>query len=496
MAKNEAKAKSGRKPFRDISNGGKSSKPLKKKVPQNDESALDRLLLVHSDLSTFIHQIDELVVQALNLKTSSAEGWEEIKSFTHVLSEMLSSLKPWAPRFQKALSLPSVKSENQLGQSSLSETAGINECETNVVDSPHPSKVESLVSPSPLVSWRGGCTIERGRQLFMLTPLPMPKVLSSKRQGLTKSLFERVSSSTTITLPSLLADSGDTNHEMLEGVAIKPTPSKPSGAVATKTGSTFECGIVSTPIFGKRDGSVLVMTPRLKMSPPRSCVLLEPISESYHQENDKYKIRKSTPFPVGVQNFGGSESPDSSSNEAPENLALKYPELFGIQLTHKIGIGKKEVEESPDWFLSPLKTCVLMDPSNEKSLKSIAPGCPLPRTASVLDQKTHLPSGKENDVQGGCHLTNKSGNQELLGSSLALVESTPLWKEPESTIRMGKRPGENTLKKELWTKFEAASTNGLRLNVSVFEETTEKGFLERLDEAWCDEAGSSAEGLR
>ncbi|RVW28524.1 hypothetical protein CK203_100565 [Vitis vinifera] len=449
MAKNEAKAKSGRKPFRDISNGGNSSKPLKKKVPQNDESALDRLLLVHSDLSTFIHQIDELVVQALNLKTSSAEGWEEIESFTHVLSEMLSSLKPWAPRFQKALSLPSVKSENQLGQSSLSDTAGINECETNVVDSPHPSKVESLVSPSPLVSWRGDCTIERGRQLFMLTPLPMPKVLSSKRQGLTKSLFERVSSSTTITLPSLLADSGDTNHEMLEG-------------------STFECGIVSTPIFGKRDGSMLVMTPRLKMSPPRSCVLLEPISESYHQENDKYKIRKSTPFPVGVQNFGGSESPDSSSNEAPENLALKYPELFGIQLTHKIGIGKKEVEESPDWFI----------------------------TASVLDQKTHLPSGKENDVQGGCHLTNKSGNQELLGSSLALVESTPLWKEPESTIRMGKRPGENTLKKELWTKFEAASTNGLHLNVSVFEETTEKGFLERLDEAWCDEAGSSAEGLR
>lgn len=76
------------------------------------------------------------------------------------------------------------------------------------------------------------------------------------------------------------------------------------------------------------------------------------------------------------------------------------------------------------------------------------------------------------------------------------MESTPLWKEPESTIRMGKRPGENTLKKELWTKFEAASTNGLHLNVSVFEETTEKGFLERLDEAWCDEAGSSAEGLR
>ena len=59
MAKNEAKPKSVRKPFRDVSNAGKSSESLKKKVPQNDESALDRLLLVHSDLSTFIHQVTQ-----------------------------------------------------------------------------------------------------------------------------------------------------------------------------------------------------------------------------------------------------------------------------------------------------------------------------------------------------------------------------------------------------------------------------------------------------
>lgn len=38
-------------------------------------------------------QIDELVVQALDIKTTSKEGLEEIETFTHVLSEMLSSLK-------------------------------------------------------------------------------------------------------------------------------------------------------------------------------------------------------------------------------------------------------------------------------------------------------------------------------------------------------------------------------------------------------------------
>lgn len=325
-------------------------------------------------------------------------------------------MQPWAPRLQKALSLLPVKSENQLGQSLQSKTAGIKECKADIVDSPHPDEeeMESLVSPSPLVSWRGDCTIERGRQLFMLTPLPMSKVLSSKRQDLSKSLFERVSSSSTsILLPCLLADRGDTNNEMLKDAAIKPTPSKPSGVVATNTVSTFECGIVSTPMFGKTDGSVLVMTPHMKMSPPKSCVLLEPISESSHQEKGKINNRKSTPFPVGIQNSTVSESSDSSSNEAPENLALKYPELFGIQFIYKRDVGRKEVESSPDWFLSPLKTCVLMDPSNEKS-----PVSPLPVTTDVLDQDTLLRSVKENDVPGGCHLTNKPTSQGIFFSSI------------------------------------------------------------------------------
>lgn len=67
------------------------------------------------------------------------------------------------------------------------------------------------------------------------------------------------------------------------------------------------------------------------------------------------------------------------------------------------------------------------------------------------------------------------------------MDSTPIWKEPESTICRGKVPGENTLKKELWTKFDAASSLGLRFNVSVPQNTAQRGFLELLDEASCDE---------
>lgn len=58
-----------------------------------------------------------------------------------------------------------------------------------------------------------------------------------------------------------------------------------------------------------------------------------------------------------------------------------------------------------------------------------------------------------------------------------------MWKEPESTICIGNVPGENTLKKELWTKFEAASTHGLRFDVSVPQNTSQRGFLDLLDEA-------------
>lgn len=73
---------------------------------------------------------------------------------------------------------------------------------------------------------------------------------------------------------------------------------------------------------------------------------------------------------------------------------------------------------------------------------------------------------------------------DIVGA-LDLAERTPMVKEPMSSFRMGKHPGENTLKKELWTKFEAASTDtdGICFNTSLLQTTTKKGFLDQLDEA-------------
>lgn len=76
------------------------------------------------------------------------------------------------------------------------------------------------------------------------------------------------------------------------------------------------------------------------------------------------------------------------------------------------------------------------------------------------------------------------------GDIRAPVESTAMFKEPESTFRVGKHPGENTLKKELWTQFEAASTHNFGFDVSVLQ-TSEKGFLDRLEEVSYDKTKSN-----
>ena len=50
-------------------------------------------------------QVDELVAQAFKLKSTSKQGRIEIESFTHFLSEMLSSLKV-NPTFYQYITLP------------------------------------------------------------------------------------------------------------------------------------------------------------------------------------------------------------------------------------------------------------------------------------------------------------------------------------------------------------------------------------------------------
>lgn len=317
-------------------------------------------------------------------------------------------LKPWIPTFQK-LSSP-LQSENDLRQSFTSKTVStVNESEdeNSEFGSPEENTMDSLISPSPLVSWRANCTIDRGRQLFLLTPLPVPKSLSSKHYEPTnnKSLFQRVNPNQIVDFPQILTISGDGHDDLTEGLDIKPTPVKQSDSIPTKTGSNLQPGFVSSPMVSKNDQSAL-RTPGLKMSPPKSCVLLDPVSQSTHRPNGRF--RKSTPFPVRIQNHEDSESSESSGSEASEGLAFKYPELLGIRKDCK-SVVKKDLEASPDWLFSPPKSCVLLEPADEKPLQDATTDQTMGTTSCGVNLQMNLSSvkEKENDTANECQHLNK-----------------------------------------------------------------------------------------
>ncbi|GMH22156.1 hypothetical protein Nepgr_023999 [Nepenthes gracilis] len=482
MRSNDGKGKSVRNPLRELSSNhcAKPSKSVKKNSYETedrvDKGAIGRLRLVHSDISVTLKQIVE---QAVKVNANNKQGRKEIESFTCVLSEIHSSIEPWVLRFQKVLSDSFMESESQSWQSLAGGThVFVNEDADPGDESPEPSKLESLISPSPLVSWRANaeCPVERSKQLFLLTPLPRVGAIMAKEQSLSKSMaFERITSSIPFGINSISTVAGNIDNEMLEGELIKLTSENTPNPIVKKTENTVDLGFVSPSKFLKQDCSLIVMTPYLKASPLKTCVLLEPTCEFSHRNFGKF--RKSTPFPVGKQNM--RESPDSETfgTEMSKNLCLKNPALFGVMPACTFGNGRKQPEASPAWFRSPPRTCTLMEPPDEKSLKDISLTC---------NHQNGL-AFKGSNARGDWQLTHKLANLDDHGSCLALIECTPMLNVPESSIRRGKRPGENTLKKELWTLFEAASTGGLPFHSSLFQKNAQKGFLDRLEEASSDE---------
>ncbi|XP_074282288.1 uncharacterized protein LOC141606847 [Silene latifolia] len=451
-----------RNPLRDVTNSAinaPSKKPhllklnnkkhftslKKRKLHQEEEEEmsfngdpLHRLLLLHSDVSSLLRQIDEVVVEAVKVKMDDEKS-KEINSFTNVLSDVKSSLAPWILRLQKSLAAPNAGSDSNIHSSENSIGAPtLNESEEPEVGTPEPTVPESLVSPSPLVSWRANnCLAEGGKQLFLLTPLPKPTASTSKPFA---SVKPADCSSKATRVPSL-AENGKSENNKPEIEAESP---------------------LEIPIC---DLSTVLTTPCLK-NPPVTCVQKEPYHQFSYRKIDQF--HKSTPFPVGHNRFSESTDSESSSGEVSQKLGLKYPELVGIKPSCTLRNEQKIFEASPAWIRSPPKCCTLMEPLDEKPVKHDSPlnDCLQNITSTFNQQMSLAPPNQDTET--------KKGNIEM-------VESTPVWKGCASTVRTGKRPGENTLKKELWTRFEAASlTNGFDLN---FEETPHKGFLDRLEEA-------------
>ncbi|XP_010915280.1 uncharacterized protein [Elaeis guineensis] len=477
MLKSQMGKSAARKPLADISNGGKSLKSRKKKIAEeSDDGALDRLLLVRSDLSNLVSKIDELIAEAIEHKPRSKKVNQDIESFRHILSDMHSSLKPWFPRLQQAFAGTSITSENQLGQPLNTNSASGAHGNGNAVRSNKTelqlgqplntnyasgakgdgnavqsnktkSELDLIVSPSPLVSWRAGaCMVESGRQLFLLTPLPKTKTYSSKCLESSKSIVGMYANEDQCNpheLPPLLPGTNNALSNVMERVELKNAPSDGPKPIAIETkNSTFESGFVSPWNFSNYKGrkNSYLLTPCLETSPPKSCALLNPISERFQSDD------------IPTQDNNDSKlADDLVSEEVSDTLASRYQKLLGLQPAPKVTSRRKEVDEL-DWFLSPPKTCILMEPSDEKP----------------------PPTPFNNDL--------------LLG--------TPMLEDFQSTILTGRHPGESTLKRELWTKFEAVSMNGLHFNASVFQKTSRKGFLDMLEEASCETTDSDSIAIR
>lgn len=385
-------------------------------------------------------------------------------------------MQPWFLRLQQTFAGTSITSENRLGQPlNTNSSSGANEdgnavqsnktesqlgqpLNTNSVSGANgdgnavqsnktKSELDLIVSPSPLVSWRAGaCMVESGRQLFLLTPLPKSKTYSFKCPRSSKSvlgIYANEDQCNPHELPPLLPGTNNALSNIMETAELKHAPSDVPKHIAIETkNSTLESGYVSpwkiSNYKGRRNSYLL--TPCLMTSPPKSCALLDPISVCFQSDDI-----------LTQDNKDSKHADDLVGEEVLDTLASRYQELLGLQPAPKVTSRRKEVDEL-DWFLSPPKTCILMEPSDEK---------PPPTPAN---------------------------NELLLG--------TPMLNDFQSTILTGRHPGESTLKRELWTKFEAVSVNGLHFDASVFQKASRNGFLDMLEEASCEFTDSDSRVTR
>ncbi|CAN6336994.1 unnamed protein product [Urochloa humidicola] len=432
------------------------------------DAALDRLLLARSDLAGIVSQIDELISDALRCETVSKRGKQEIESFNGFLSVTNDSLKQWSSRLKQALETGPAKTEDiskhTVGTCSNSVAKGNGKliCSSSSSSSLHDTDpvaspcsnftdADMIVSPSPLVSWRtGACMVDSGKQLFLLTPLPKTKACSLRRPT-SKTQMKTTSSMEQLNLPTLpvwkLTISDDGNPDQEQGMKVKEARSVTmTPHVATANKGSLEDRLCSPSTFSIQKSI---------RAPPRSCLKTTLSS----------KQRLFSPIPEGsrkedIDSNGPSQGDkrSESSDEVSKDLASRY-DIYGFNQSTKSTYRRREAQDTFQWFLSPLKTCVLMVPSDDKSL-------PTPARSNM--KREHVISDDKPIQTPAAH------SKALLG--------TP-WKGLESTNLKGRQAGETTLKKELWARFEAASTSELHFNKSLFQKTDGKCFLDMLEEA-------------
>ncbi|XP_040380323.1 uncharacterized protein LOC102708624 [Oryza brachyantha] len=478
-------------------------------VATSDGASLDRLLLARSDLSGLVSQIDELVCSALQCQTVSERGNQEIEAFGCFLSDTNSSLKHWSSRLKQVLQQASPeKSKNVSKFTSVTCPVSATKGNSKLLcgNNSNLDEADLIVSPSPLVSWRAGaCMVDSGKQLFLLTPLPKTKTCSSRCPKSSTTQLKTTTSLDQLNLPNIpvlkltisddncfdLEKSGKGN-EAKTGVV---TPCFIKGKKGSSENSLF-----SPFSFSVQKSGRALPSPCLRTALSSKQQRFSPISEGSRKED----ILGTGP----TQSSKPSEaSDDMLSDEISKDLASRYPDLYAFNqpiTTYR----RREADDALDWFLSPLKTCVLMDPSDEKPIappagdsksfidtpskgleigefqttKELSDDNPI-QTPSLYSKalfgtpwkglQSDNPKKGQGISDGKPHQTPAVHSRVLLG--------TP-WKGLESTNLKGRQAGETTLKRELWTRFEAVSTNELHFDSSIFQRSDGRRFIDILEE--------------
>ncbi|GAB2222279.1 hypothetical protein Droror1_Dr00013487 [Drosera rotundifolia] len=459
-------AKSTKKPLRDLSNNHLNrsktvTKTKKKKAPRQQEEVvvkdegMDRLLSVHSDLSKTLRQVDEVVVQAFKEKTSSKQAAKEIKSFASFLSDVLSSLQPWVPRIQKVLSGSSLEPENESTQSPATGVKAV--VSRNVKpegENSKPGEKDPLVvsPPSPLVSWHvaADTDADESKPLFLISPLARPETLITKGQASQNAVeFEGNIDNTPAASHSCFPNIGALDGNLLRC------------ELKHQTSASY---IDLSPDLPKI--SMILSTPRLKVSPPKSCVLLEPEYQCYVKN-----FEVTTPFSIQIENSSLSESlkPGNSSGKLTGMVDVNYPMIVGMNSSCLMRNGRKRLKTSPTWTMSPPKTCTLMELPDEKPIKDASLEC----SSNPVD----FAPPSTYDLRATARIHGDVSRRFTLTDSIPVLKAGD-----DGAVGTSRHPGENTLKKELWTRFEALSTSVFHPQFSHYQ-VTDKGFLDLLEEA-------------
>ncbi|XP_049936573.1 uncharacterized protein LOC116265755 isoform X2 [Nymphaea colorata] len=390
-------------------------------------------------------------------------------------------------RFQVPFLKQDISSCNQ----SIPQLTGTLSCKENDNTSsptrPQEFGAGTSISPSPLVAWHAEYQAENGRQLFLLTPLPKAKVMSVKRQDCLASTLKYHSkigpSTNQLSIPEncqddrsqrVAAAKGEAVHGMVEKVATDPEKALDSisdsafmKANSSQSGVRLKSKLLSNQ---KCSNATFLMTPCLKMSPPKTCLLLEQISENCETEqNNPPEI---TPITVRVLHFDETHSVEQSKGDISKILASRYPTMFQLARPSKTVCLKQELEASPENLISPPKTCILLAPSPSVNRTPVIDD--VANQKAVMSVSTSEINEEDDGQVQFC--------EELLHdatTNMAVPECTP--RSLGKARNTGKAPGEQTLKRELWTKFEAISVHSSKLNCSA--DTIPTKFLHRLEEA-------------